>query len=793
MQDIIFFFLLGLGIGSLYAMLGAGLVVVFKGSGVLNFAHGAMAMFGAFTFSELRQNGGIQLPWFDILPGDWNLPVEVSFSDEGLGFVVSFLGALAMAVAIGLAVHFLVFRPLRNAAPLGKVIGSVGVLLYLQGVALLNFGASFRQPESVLPDEPINNFLGLDKVYPRNALYSVVIALAIGAVLWAVYRFTRFGLATRAAAGNEKGAVLLGYSPERLAAANWVIASVLATVAAIIVGPIQGTLTPVGLTAVVVPALGAALIGGLRSIPVAVLGGLLLGGIQAVFGFWAGQDWAPDFLSLAAVRDAVPFIAIVLVLFLRGKSLPLRGTVEEKRLPLSPTPRRVIPHMIVWSAVVIVLAFWFPNLDGPFAFALTTSLVGALLALSTVVITGYIGQISLAQLSLAGVAAFFTSRMLSDGSITTINPFPVSGPDLPWPVAGVLGIVAAVVVGVVLGLPALRIRGVQLAVVTLAFAISLQTLYLENENLTALRAGAPAAFPTPFFFGLDIGSVGDGGLTDSPAFTIFCLVVLLACVGFVANLRRGGTGRRFLAVRANERAAAAAGVDVAPTKLLAFAVAAGLAGVSGVMFGFQQTNVSSASFIYGLGLASLAFAYLGGITSINGAIVGGMLVPAGMITVTSNYFFHETNVEAYAPALGGLGMIVTAILHPEGIAPFFQPLMRHAGTWLTTARGPEWASFARRFVPTMVLGAVLGAIIWPLRVDSYSWFWMPLLGAFLALFVRSIGRRIYFAVTGRTDPHDPHAAHGIESPPMTVPVGPQPSEGTVHARTARAEPEEVGT
>lgn len=773
MNDIILFLLLGLGAGSLYAMLGAGLVVVYRGSGVINFAYGAMAMYGIFTFDEARTRGMLRLPWVDILPTHTlNLPVDIKLADSGVNTWIAFVIAMAMAVLLGLMAHFLVFRPLRNSAPLGKVIGAVGVMLYLQGVAQIHFGGTGRPLTSVVPDTPIRNFLGLGSTYPQAALWCTGIAILIGAGLWALFQYTRFGLATRAAAGNEKGAVLLGYSPQYLAAMNWIIASVVAVVSVIVIGPIQGSLTPVGLSAVIVAALGAALIGGFKSIMVAVWGGLALGAVQSLFVFWSTKDWFPSFFR-TGVREAVPLLVIAAVLFLRGKSLPIRGSVEEKRLPLSPYPVRVKQHIIVWGAVVVLAAFLFEG-SGPrtvFAFALTTSLIASIVMLSMVVITGYVGQISLAQMSLAGVAAFFMARMMADGSTTPSNPFPVSGLGLPWPIAATLGVAVAVVVGILLGLPALRIRGVQLAVVTVAFAISLQTLYLDNDALTGLRAGAPARVTPPSFFGIDISSVGNRGLTDRPAFAIFCFVVLAACCLLVANIRRNGTGRRFLAVRANERAAAAAGVNVARTKLLAFAVAAGLAGVCGVMLGFKQNDVSSASFVYLASLGYLAFAYLGGITSINGAIVGGLLAPSAVIVVTSGYFLHGLQIDKYVTVIGGAALVFTAIIHPEGIAPFFQPMFRYFGAWLLRARGPEWLAVAKRLGPVALLGAVLGALVWPVRVETYSWFWMPLLGAVLALMIRSIGLRIYLGVTGQAVHHGPPAPSSGAGPAATVEGG----------------------
>ena len=771
MNQVILYLILGLGLGAIYATLGAGLVVVYRGSGVINFAQGAIAMYGVFTFDEARRNGVLRLPWVDFLPTTWlNVPVTIELSDGKVGLWTALAVALVMAVLIGLMAHFLVFRPLRNAAPLGKVIGSVGVLLYLQGVAQKHFGGTGRQPESIIPDEPIRNFLNLGSAVPRNTLWAAGIALAIGIGLWALFRFTRFGLATRAAAVNEKGAVLLGYSPQRLAALNWVIAAVIAAFSAIIVGPLQGSLTPIGLSALVVAALGAALIGGLRSIIIATVGGLLLGAVQSLLQFWSSKDWFPSFFR-TGVRDVVPLLVIVLVLFLRGKSLPMRGSVEEKRLPLSPRPVRVWQHAVVWGVVVLALAVLFEDSGSRtvFAFALATSLVAAIIMLSMVVLTGYVGQISLAQMSLAGVAAFFMARMMADGSTTSTNPFPVDGPDLPWPIAATLGVTAAVVVGVLLGLPAVRIRGVQLAVVTLAFAISLQTLYLENQSLTDLSAGAPASVRPATFFGINLAS-SEGGQSDRPEFAVFVVVVLILCAVGVANLRRNGTGRRFLAVRANERAAAAAGVNVSRTKLLAFAVAAGIAGIGGVMLGFKQNDVSSANFVYQSSIVFLAFAYLGGVTSINGAIIGGLLAPAGLITITGNYFFRDAQIEEYTPIIGGASLVLTAIIHPEGIAPFFQGMMQYFGRWLIRARGAEWAAVGKRLGPVALVGAILGYLVWPARVDTYSNVWMPLLGAFLALFIRSIVMQIVRARRGQESPLHGHAEALATGEPVGAPM-----------------------
>jgi len=735
MKDALAFLVLGLGPGGFFALLAIGIVIAYRGSGVINFAQGAVAMFVSFEYYSIRKKGILRMPWVDVLPThQLNLPVNIKLSSSGtVGYLPGMALAMFMAFVLGAMAHYLVFRPLRNAAPLGKVIGSLGIMLYLQGIALKNFGTDNPQPLVVLPKGLYNNFLGFGKPLARESFWLAVIAVVLGLGLWMLYRFTRFGLATRAAAGNEKGAVLLGYSPDRLALSNWVISSGVAGLAGILVGSITGAMNPVKFSTLVIAALGAALIGRLSSIPLAVAGGIGIGMLQTFTTTWLpSHKWYPLWMQSPG-RDALPLLVIVVVLFLRGKSLPIRGTVEEKKLPLSPYPKRVWQHCLIWGGVAIVFAFRFQGTK--WALPLTTSLIAAMVMLSYVVLTGYVGQISVAQMSIAGVAAFLMARMMADGKVSALQPFAVSGPHLPWPIAAVIGIAAAVVVGMLLGLPALRIRGVQLAVVTIAAAVSLQTLYFENEKFTGLQAGSNAVVSDPTFFGIQLKSVGKSGLNDNPRFTIFCVVVLCLLAVAVSNLRRSGTGRRFLAVRANERAAAAAGVDVLRTKLLAFALASAIAGVAGVMSAFQQVTVSSANWVFGFSLAILAFGYLGGITSVNGAIVGGLLFANGLITVLGNH--HYAGVLSYSSIIGGAAMIFTAIRNPAGIAPTVQPALQYLGSWLRSARGPQWLTAIKRVGPGAGVAMVpVALLLWNKATEFRNWFLLLVPG--LGLFIRGI-------------------------------------------------------
>lgn len=685
--------LIGLGFGGFYALLGSGVVAAYKGSGVINFSHAAIAMYAAYTFNELRGGlaagslDGIEpkatlvLPWVDFLPTDTlNVPVKI-----GLGgtwpVVPAILLTLLVAAGLGLMAHFLVFRPLRNSPALGKVIGSVGVMVYLQAVAQLNFGSVNRRDEGVLPKGSAKNFLGLGADIGIDNFIVAGIALAVGAGLTALYQFTRFGIATRAADENEKGATLLGYSAQRLAGINWVISAVMAGVAAVffIHAP---SLNQEQWSLFIVPALGAALIGNLSSIWVATLGGLGLGMMQngltdvAERQAWWKDSLLGDILPSAAVREVLPLAAVITVLFLRGDRLPVRGSIIERRQPRAPkseNPLRsaVMPVFVVMVAINVFTGSWESNL--------TATLVSAIFMLSFVVVVGYLGQISLAQLTFGGVAAYSSIRFFSDGEkIRPFDLFAVQGLNLPSPIAFVLGVAVAVAAGVLVGLPAVRVRGVQLAVVTITAVLAFEELHFRNTYWTQGGARSNTSIEFPNWFGADVSiQPVEGGATDRWQFSVFLLAWVVALALGVANLRRGATGRRFLAVRANERAAAAAGINVARTKLLGFGIAAGIAGVGGILLSYKLTSISPDSWNVFAGLSLLTFVYLGGISSVSGALVGSLLVAGGLVDAITGLHLNSLGPE-YFTLLGGIGLVLTAILNPEGIAAGNRELWLHA-------------------------------------------------------------------------------------------------------------------
>ncbi|HYK70614.1 MAG TPA: branched-chain amino acid ABC transporter permease, partial [Streptosporangiaceae bacterium] len=261
-----------------------------------------------------------------------------------------------------------------------------------------------------------------------------------------------------------------------------------------------------------------------------------------------------------------------------------------------------------------------PLLPAGFRGALVVSLVSAILLLSLVVITGYLGQVSVVQLALGGAAGFAVAHFALNFGI-----------GFPW--APIMGVIVATMLGLLYGIPALRIRGVSLAVVTLAAAVAMEAFWFGNHTW---GGGAGVGVPAPALFGFSFGSnapvPGLGGAVPSPVFGWFVLVVLCVVALGVCNLRRSALGQNMLAVRANERAAAAAGVDVRSTKLLGFALSAGVAGVGGVLLAYQYGWITPASYDTFTSLALIAFAYIAGITTVPGAIVGGLIFTGGLAT-----------------------------------------------------------------------------------------------------------------------------------------------------------------
>jgi ABC-type branched-subunit amino acid transport system permease subunit len=264
----------------------------------------------------------------------------------------------------------------------------------------------------------------------------------------------------------------------------------------------------------------------------------------------------------------------------------------------------------------------------------------------------------------AGVSALLLGRMTTDWGI-------------PFPVAPILAALCAGLVGVILGLPALRVRGVNLAVVTIASAIAIQSFYFENNQLNGGVSGTRVS--GPYLFGLDL-RIGNGHGYPRVQFGILCLVVLTVTAVGVANLRRSRLGARMVAVRADERLAAANGINVASVKLLGWAIGSCIAGLAGAMLGYQQTVISGDTFDVVTSILIFGTCYIAGITTVSGALLAGLVGSGGLLFVFINSHVQLSN---YYLLVSGIALIFTVIRHPEGIGGAAQEPIRRlaAAIW----------------------------------------------------------------------------------------------------------------
>jgi branched-chain amino acid transport system permease protein len=630
-QNIGLFALLGLGEGALIAALAISVVVFYRGSGTVNLSMGAIAMVASYL------NYSFGAGTFGFTPPGW----------------LALLLTLVIIAVLGTIIEFGLFWPLRTSSPLAKLAASLGLLLLAQALIAIIYGNSTLSPTSILPGAPVHVF---GKVVPEDRLWLALIVVVLAAALWAVYRFTPFGLATRAAAESEPFAMYAGLSPRRLSLANSLIASVIAGAFGILVAPLI-TLNTTQLPLEIVPALGAALFAGFNSLGVACFAGLVMGALSSLLNYWSSQPWFPQSQGnpINGLPELLFFVLVAIAMAWRGSKMPARGELTEKRMPLAPRPENLLRNSVIALVIGVVLLIVFPY---DFRQALVNSMLGAMICLSLIVVIGYVGQISVVQVGLAGVTGYAMSHMLTSAG----------GVWADFPIAPLVGIVAALVVGFITAVASLRVRGVSLAVVTLAGMYAIENFGFGNALWGAQATGSPVSplhvfginlSPTASFRGVD-------GKVPSPVFGFVVLVVLILLAVLVAAIRRGKLGQKMLAVRSNERAAAAAGINVRQVKLTAFMVSALIAGICGALYAYNFGTVSADLFGTVNSLVIIAYAYFGGITMITGALFAGLGATQGLIPQAFQTWWGLSG--NWALLIGAVGLLVTLVGNPDGIA-----------------------------------------------------------------------------------------------------------------------------
>jgi ABC-type branched-subunit amino acid transport system permease subunit len=586
----------------------------------------------ATAFFRFRSTNQLILPIF-------GLP---SIDLGGRPTVVTALAlCLLLAALIALMLALFVDRPLRHASPLAKLVASLGVMLYFIEVMSLRFGTQGATATRIEPLLDRTLLRAGDVTVYSDALWMTGLAVTAAVVTWLASRYTQFGLATRAVAENERAATLMGIHPEVIAAGNWLIAGVLGATGLILAAPTV-RLSPIDTAMLVVPAIAAALIGRFRSPLLAVGAALAIGMLQSeIFNLQITHQFLTD-LGLA---QGVPLLVILGVLLLGGDVLPARGTVEHVRLPSPALPRHasLVVIVIACAALLTMLLAGSAMRTG-----VIVSSIATITALSLVVATGFVGQISLATAAFAGISAFALVKL----SVAWKVPFPLA----PLGAAAV-----ASLLGALFAMPAIRVRGMTLAMATLAAALAVEQLLFRWQWFGGGVDGA--RLPAPSLFGLDFDVNALGSARPRRTFGVMVVLTALAITLLAINLARSATARRFLAVRANERAATAAGISVTRAKLGAFMISAFLAGMGGALTAYSLSTVSTQSFGVLASIVAIAIAYLTGIATPLGAIVAGVMASGGVLSVIAGQ-----QASRYQFATNGVLLVLAAIFLPDGVA-----------------------------------------------------------------------------------------------------------------------------
>ena len=613
MGEVIRFAILGLGLGALYAFASQGLIVIYRGSGVLNFSLGATAIAGVFM--------------------QWELQYE-----QGWPFLPAAFVGVALSAFLGVWTHWWVMKPLRRASSLVRVIATLGVLISIQAGVILRYGSTRRQVDSWLPTNRIT--LWGDVAFTVDRVILLAIVCASAGALWLLYRSSQFGLATEAVSESERSASAIGLSPNRIATINWALGSAIAAIAGILVIPIISLQVTV-MTSLILAALAAALVGDFRSFPIATATGLMLG---------IGQTLIGRFTNQTGLGESLPFLVIIVVLVLRGRSLPLRDYFL-KQQPMLGNGRMSWDWTIFGCGIIVFLML---TKEPKWIDALTQSLGVSIVLLSIVVLTGYAGQLSLAQYSIAGFGAYVAGRL-------------VAVFEIPFLLGLVAGVAAAVPLGLLFALPAVRTRGINLAIVTLGLGTAVEVMLFRNREYTGGVQGTQVG--SQDLFGYDIGTI-----KYPERYGIFVLAMAILAVWVVANVRRGRSGRRMIAVRTNERAAAALGIDVVKAKLFAFAFAAALAALGGILLAFRLSSISYESFTSFTSITYAGLALVGGVGHLLGAFVGATMATAGFNQEVLESTW--TGVGAWIQLISGIAILLTVLGYQDGVAAEWVKIFR---------------------------------------------------------------------------------------------------------------------
>ena len=616
--------LLGTIFGLGYALLGIGLVLAYRSSGFINFAHGSIGLVAASMMS-------------------------VVVKDYGVPYWVGFVGALIVAALLAAGIESFVVRKLATAP---KVLSMVATLGAAEALLLLSLsfskgglgGGSFPQPPG-FPRFELTVF-----VSPSATALLFLSPVVVGGLYLFLQR-SRFGLAIRGAAANPDSATLAGVDPRHMAMLSWALAGGIAAFAAMLIIPNQSTVTADALGPdFIIRGLAVAALARFANLPIALLAGLGIGMVEQI---------------MISNPEATGWFEIALfVLILAGVALQVRAGREQPERWSSLAPSRRLPDSyrevwlirnlgwVVGGAAAVAAALVPLGISNRSAFVLSTVVAFATIGISVSFLTGLAGQLSLGQVAFAAIGAVAGVRVAVDtGSL----------------VLGLLcgGAVGAVVSAAV-GLPALRLRGLLLAIATLAFALATFSWLLRQD----WAFGAGLSSRPASVFGIE--------LNTSRAFYFVALAVFVAVLAVATVLRRSSFGRSLVAVRDNE--AAARVLQIAPRRLLlqGYAFAGFVAGVGGVILAMSNTFVTRSIFTPSDSINVVSLAVIGGLSELTGPLFG-----AAYLIGVREFFDLELS------ALAGLNAawLILILEQPRGIHGLLASTRRHLIDQIARLRG----------------------------------------------------------------------------------------------------------
>jgi branched-chain amino acid transport system permease protein len=595
--------IIGLSTGAVYAIGASGLVLTYTTTGIFNFAHGAIGMFGAFLYWQIRF--------------DWGVPTPLAL----------FLVLFVFSPLLGIALELVVMRNLQGTAESTRLVITISLLAATIGAAnwIWEPGVS----------RPMDRFFQGEvfEVGPTTMSYheAITIAVAIGVAVGLRFLLfsTRIGVAMRASVDDRPLAEMNGAKPDAAAMLAWSIGCSSATLAGILIAPSLALSVPV-LSLLIVNAYAAAMIGRLRSLPMTFLGAIIVGLVDAYL-----IGYQPDTAYLNGLRAASPVVILFIALMLLPQTrLRTGGVVRSREWFPRPTPRGALIFAAVVFGGAVAIA---PMLNSADSITAARVFAFGLIILSFVPLIGFAGQVSLCQLSFAGIGAVTMAHLGQGG-----NP---------------LGLVAAVVVtaavGALISLPALRVSGIYLALATAAFAVMLDRwiFLLPDFEVFGLFEVKLFGQGSATVDRLELGPIS----TDSPTAQLILLSGTFALMSLVVvGIRRSAFGERLLAMKTSEAACATLGLDLTMTKVAVFSLSAGIAGLGGAMYGGLLKAVNPTTFDFIAGLPMLLLGVVGGIGAVGGALFGGIAL--GAIPIIGSTVNALQKPMLVTPGLMGIGL-----------------------------------------------------------------------------------------------------------------------------------------